>query len=159
MAFLCYLYFLYFDLLAVSCKGKSCYTSNVVVKGLICSLIAHIHPVCLQHSQSRSIRNNASTHWFLDDMFQIFLGTTKQLHNLWNYMNKIHPLVKFILQHTKPDYEQKEHHCDCKRENSVPYLDTFCSIKNGRIILDIYRKPTDWNRYLMPDSCHPNSNI
>ena len=76
-------------------------------------------------------------------MFKIFLGTTKQLHNLWNYMNKIHPLVKFILKHTKPDYDQDEHHCDCKRENSVPYLDTFCSIKNGRIILDIYRKPTD----------------
>ena len=28
---------------------------------------------------------------FLDDIFQIFKGTTKQLHKLFSDMNKIHP--------------------------------------------------------------------
>jgi hypothetical protein len=41
----------------------------------------------------------------------------------------------------------------------VPFLDTSCSLKKGRILLDLYRKPTDRNRYLLPDSCHPYSNI
>ena len=43
--------------------------------------------------------------------------------------------------------------------NSIPFLDTSCSLKNGRIILDLYRKPTDRNKYLLPDSCHPYSCI
>ena len=98
-------------------------------------------------------------HRFLDDLFKIFIGTTKQLHTLWRHMNQIHPSIKFTLQHTTPETELEEDHCDCKRENSVPFLDTSCSISNGKIILDLYRKPTDRNRYLLPDSCHPYSNI
>ena len=34
-------------------------------------------------------------------------------------------------------------------------LDTSCQIENGQIVLDLYRKPTDRNLYLMLDSCHP----
>ena len=33
------------------------------------------------------------------------------------------------------------------------------SIKEGKLILDLYRKPTDRNKYLLPDSCHALSNI
>ena len=67
--------------------------------------------------------------------------------------------MKFTLQHTTPDSEKPEDHCECSNETSVPYLDTSCSIRDGKIILDLYRKPTDRNRYLLPDSCHPYSNI
>ena len=31
------------------------------------------------------------------------------------------------------------------------------TFKNGQIITDLYRKPTDRNQYLLPDSCHPPS--
>ena len=80
---------------------------------------------------------------FLDDLFSVFTGTTKQLHTLWNQMNKIHPSVEFTMQHTTPGKENPDDHCECEKVNSVPFLDTSCSIKKGKIILDLYRKPTD----------------
>ena len=96
---------------------------------------------------------------FLDYLFSVFEGTTKQLHSLWQKMNKLHPSVEFTLQHTTPEKESPDDHCECERVTSVPFLDTSCSIKKGQIILDLYRKPTDRNKYLLPDSCHPYSNI
>ena len=32
---------------------------------------------------------------FLDDLFQVFKGTTKQLHKMYKEINKIHPILKF----------------------------------------------------------------
>ena len=81
------------------------------------------------------------------------------MHKLFDLMNLIHPSVKFTLQHTTPDSEKPEDHCEYSNETSVPYLNTSCSIRDGQIILDLCRKPTDRNRYLLPDSCHPYSNI
>ena len=45
--------------------------------------------------------------------------------------------------------------CDCPQVTSVPFLDTSCSIVDGKIITDLYRKETDRNQYLLPSSCHP----
>ena len=103
--------------------------------------------------------NVKSLNRFLDDLISIFIGSTKTLHKLWQKMNEIHPSVKFTMQHTTIQNENVDDRCDCDDASSVPYLDTSCSIKNGQIILDLYRKPTDRNRYLLPDSCHPYSNI
>ena len=61
---------------------------------------------------------------FLDDIFSVFEGTTKQLHLLWNMMNKLYPSVEFMLQHTTPDKEAPENSCDCIQLSSVPFLDT-----------------------------------
>ena len=96
---------------------------------------------------------------FLDDLLSIYLGSTRSLHRLWDEMNQIHPSVKFTLQHTTPDNEKPEDRCQCDVLKAVPFLDTSVSIKQGKIILDLYRKPTDRNKYLLPDSCHPHSNI
>ena len=45
--------------------------------------------------------------------------------------------------------------CPCIPVTSIPFLDTSCSIKDGAIVNDLYRKPTDRNMYLLPSSCHP----
>jgi hypothetical protein len=66
----------------------------------------------MKSTEAISVR---SFHRFLDDLFKICIGTTKQLHILWNYMNQIHPSIKFTLQHTTPKTELEEDHCDCKR--------------------------------------------
>ena len=92
---------------------------------------------------------------FLDDYFSIFNGSTKNLHLLWDEMNKISPSIKLTMNHTSILGENIEDKCDCKEAYEIPFLDTLCSIKNGRIETDLYRKETDRNQYILPSSCHP----
>merc|ERR1712030_56759 len=37
---------------------------------------------------------------FLDDLFIIYFGSTKRLHNLLKEINKIHPNIKLTMSHT-----------------------------------------------------------
>ena len=84
------------------------------------------------------------------------MGTTKQLHTLFNEMNKIHPTLKFTMNHTTPQHEENEEDkCECIRQNSIPFLDTSLSIENGKVDVDLYKKETDRNQYLLRESCHP----
>ena len=92
---------------------------------------------------------------FLDDIFSIFKGSTKNLHILFDEMNKIHETIKFTMNHSSPPNEPDEDRCKCKLQQSVPFLDVSCSIQNGKIETDLYRKKTDRNMYLLPTSCHP----
>ena len=66
---------------------------------------------------------------FLDDLFKIFRGTSKQLHELFIEMNKIHPTLKFTMEHTTPENEKDEDKCDCPKKKSIPFLDTSISIE------------------------------
>ena len=59
------------------------------------------------------------------------------------------------MSHTTPENQYGA--CECEVAKFVPFLDTSCSIKEGKIILDLYRKPSDRNKYLLPDSCHPQT--
>ena len=88
-------------------------------------------------------------------MFKILIGTTKQLHKLFEDMNKIHPSLKFTMNHTTPAEEPETDRCECQQKESIPFLDTSLSIENGRIEIDLYKKETDRNQYLLRESCHP----
>ena len=92
---------------------------------------------------------------FLDDIFSIFHGTTKQLHEFFEEVNCIHPTLKFTMSHTAVESEAAEDKCNCQVKNSIPFLDISCSIENGKIRTDLYKKETDRNQYLLTDSCHP----
>ena len=50
-----------------------------------------------------------------------------------------------------------EDRCDCPFTESIPFLDTSLSIENGKIQVDLLRKETSRNQYLLPSSCHPKS--
>ena len=39
---------------------------------------------------------------FLDNLFLIYNGSTKKLHDLFNDLNQIHPSLKFTFEHTTP---------------------------------------------------------
>ena len=51
--------------------------------------------------------------------------------------------------------EENSHPCTCEKSASLAFLDTSLSIKNGQVSVDLYRKPTDRNQYLLTSSCHP----
>ena len=40
---------------------------------------------------------------------------------------------------------------------SIPFLDTSIRIENNRIYIDLDKKKTDRNQYLLPSSCHPKN--
>ena len=92
---------------------------------------------------------------FLDDLFMIFIGSTKVLHIFLSEVNKINPNIKMTMSHTSVKNEPLHLKCDCETKYSIPYLDTSCEIRKGKIETDLYRKPTDRNQYLLTSSCHP----
>ena len=61
------------------------------------------------------------------------------------------------MTHTSLSSEPYEDKCQCEPLSSVPYLDTLCSIEEGRIEIDLFKKKTDRNQYLLPSSCHVKS--
>ena len=94
---------------------------------------------------------------FLDDLFQIFRGTTKQIHKLHEEINKIHPAIQFTMEHTDNTAEKNEDKCDFIPKSEISFLDTLCKISEGKIEMDLCRKDSDRNQYLLPSSIHPKT--
>ena len=66
---------------------------------------------------------------FIDDIFLIFLGTTNQLQSLQDFMNHLHPKIKFTFQHST---------------HQISFLDMKIHIGTDRkLSTTLYRKPTD----------------
>ena len=94
---------------------------------------------------------------FLDDLFLIFKGTTKELHLLLDRINQINPSIQFTMKHTTRKSEEAQDKCSCEELKAIPFLDTLCSIEKGKIEIDLYKKSTDKNQYLLLNSCHPKA--
>ena len=59
------------------------------------------------------------------------------------------------MNHTTLEHEDIEDKCECDQKEAIPFLDIMCSIKGGKIDIDLHIKDTDRNQYIMPTSCHP----
>ena len=74
-------------------------------------------------------------------------------------INHIHPTLKFTNNFPSPYQcstpKETTHSCFCYTTTSIPFLDTQVSIKNNKLMTDLFRKPTDRCNYLLPSSCHP----
>jgi hypothetical protein len=94
---------------------------------------------------------------FLDDIIMLWCGTVESLHSFIKEINTINSSIQFTLSHTFLPTEMSEpSSCTCEKISSLPFLDTSLSIQEGRISVDLYRKPTDRNQYLLTSSCHPS---
>ena len=78
---------------------------------------------------------------YLDDIFMIWTGNEDELREFIEYLNNLHPTIKFTSEQSS---------------SSVAFLDTTVSIKNGKISTDLYVRPTDTHQYLLSSSCHPH---
>ena len=85
--------------------------------------------------------------------FFVFTGSLDKLHGFLDDINKIHENIKFTMSHNKPAGASG---CECEEQSSIPFLDTALEIKNRKIISNLYRKPSDPNKYLLPSSDHPS---
>ena len=54
---------------------------------------------------------------FLDDIIQLFIGTTKELHTFFEEVNQIHPTLKFTLSHTSVNFEEAKDKRSCKNKS------------------------------------------
>ena len=72
---------------------------------------------------------------FLDNLFQIYKGTTKNLHKIYEEINQIHSSLPFTMEYTTPENELEEDKCDCPIRRSITYFDTLVGIEIGKNIL------------------------
>ena len=77
---------------------------------------------------------------FLDDIFVIWTEGSDKLKVFVDYLNNLHPTIKFTCSHSLIN---------------IPFLDVMVSLKDGLIETDLYTKPTDKHQYLLISSCHP----
>jgi len=80
---------------------------------------------------------------YIDDVFTLFSVNEEDLKNMMTWMNTRFKFIKFTCNY---DFQDK----------SVEYLDVKVSIRNTKIITNMYRKPMATNSYLLKSSCHPN---
>ena len=94
---------------------------------------------------------------FLDDIIMIWCGSVERLHSFIKEINTINTSIQFTLCHTflPSTLTTNIPDCQCERISSLPFLDTSLSIQDGKVSVDLYRKPTDKNQYLLTSSCHP----
>ena len=95
---------------------------------------------------------------FLDDIFMVWTGSVEDLQTFLKGINNLHPTIKFTAEFTSPYFCEMEgpHDCFCHQTQSVPFLATSVSVKQGKFSTDLYKKPTDRCQYLLPSSCHPS---
>ena len=80
---------------------------------------------------------------FIDDIFMVWTHGGEQLNKFVQYLNNIHPTIKFT-------YE-------CSKEE-IDFLDTTVKILPDRsLYTTLYNKPTDTHLYLHYHSAHPHS--
>ena len=77
---------------------------------------------------------------FLDNIFVIWTEGSDKLKVFIDYLNNLHPTIKFSCSHSLAN---------------IPFLDVMVSLKDGLIQTDLYTKPTDKHQYLLISSCHP----
>ena len=79
---------------------------------------------------------------FIDDIFLLWIGTESEFEDFMKYINSVHPHIKFTATY---NFATK----------TVPFLDVLVTVRDGKIITDLYRKPSATVQYLLPTSCHP----
>ena len=82
------------------------------------------------------------TWWrYIDDIFMIWTEGSDRLKIFVDYLNNIHPTIKFTSSHSL---------------TNVPFLDVMVSLHNGIIETDLFTKPTDKHQRLLSSLCHPH---
>ena len=77
---------------------------------------------------------------YIDDVFVIWPFGEGCLMEFLNYINSTHPTIKFTAEWSR---------------KSVAFLDVTITLDQGRLVTDLYTKPTDTHQYLHHCSCHP----
>ena len=89
-----------------------------------------------------------------DDIRMLCCGSVERIHKFLDEINTINPSIQFTMTHTFLNPDMKSN-CNCEKISSLAFLYIYLSIRNEQVEVDLYRKPTDRNQYLLTSSCHP----
>ena len=78
---------------------------------------------------------------YIDNIFFIWAHDEQELQTFLRTLNEFHTDIKFTYESSK---------------ESITFLDLKVSVKNSKIITDLYVKSTDLYQYLYYFSAHPN---
>ena len=76
---------------------------------------------------------------FIDDIWSVWAHGKEKLEEFILMLNKQHPRLTFTWE----------------AGVGVNFMDVTTTIKDGKIVTELYVKPTDTHQYLHPNSCHP----
>lgn len=79
---------------------------------------------------------------YIDDIFIIWPRNETSLKAFFAYFNSLHSSIKFTCSFS------------CQ---TVNFLDVTVSLKDGKLVTSLFKKPTDRRQYLRFDSYHPHS--
>ena len=92
--------------------------------------------------QSRWFKRFIKSWWrYIDDIFMLWKGPRKLLKDFLNYLNEVHPSIKFEWKMSK---------------RKASFLDCNVIQENNKLKTDFYQKPTDCHPYLQYTSAHPS---
>ena len=93
-----------------------------------------------------NIKEDFTKSWkrYLDDCFIFWKYTWGDINELHELLQNLHPKIKFTMEHSSKE---------------LPFLDIFVKNVNGKIITEIYHKPTDTQQYLHFRSHHTKNCI
>ena len=67
------------------------------------------------------------------------------MHDIYQIKtNNTEPTIRLTMSHTTRDDEPLEDRWDCDAMNSIPFLDTSCSIIEGCIDIDLFKNHPFW---------------
>ena len=91
-----------------------------------------------------TVRNFIYDNWsrFLDDCEIILNREMMTPETLLQILNSLNPAIQFTMETSSLE---------------IPFLDILIQQKEGKICMDLYRKPTDTQRCLDFNSCHPTT--
>ena len=78
---------------------------------------------------------------YIDDIFMIWTEGSDRLKIFVDYLNNIHPTIKFTSSHSL---------------TIAPFLEVMVSLHRSIIETDLFTKPTDKQQHLLSSSCHPH---
>ena len=99
--------------------------------------------IFMDYVETEFLKTQAIQPWLwkrlIDDIFFVFKDSEENLNKFLKDLNEFHPNVKFIYEKSKEE---------------INFLDLFIKLTDGKIVTDLYCKPTDSHQYLHYDSCH-----
>ena len=68
---------------------------------------------------------------FLDDYFLLFVGSSRELHEMLSHMHK-KPTIQLPMNLSSIENEPNEKQYDCEYKSSIPLLNNLISLEEGK---------------------------